>query len=278
MTLNDADILKAKILIVDDQEANVRLLEQLLRKSGYVDVSSTMDSRAVCDMHQAHHYDLILLDLLMPGMDGFAVLEALKAIETDGYVPVLVITAQPAHKVRALQAGAKDFVSKPIDLLEVKTRIHNLLEVRLLYRRLANYNRQLEQTVLERTSELRASEERFRRLMELSSDWHWEQDASGHYTKLSESALEMLGGRGDTSSDAADAGVRWNQAERASLEDYISARRPFLDFVYSRINADGSQQYFQVSGEPIFDNAGSYIGYRGIGIDVSERMRRDSGQ
>ena len=88
----------------------------------------------------------------------------------------LLIPAQPAHKLRALQAGAKDFISKPFDLLEVKTRIHNILEVRLLYKKLENYNELLERAVRERTAELRASEARFRRLTELASDWYWEQN------------------------------------------------------------------------------------------------------
>ncbi len=149
-----AEILNAGILIVDDQEANVRLLEQMLRSAGYARVTSTMDPRAVCDLYRDHRYDLILLDLQMPGMDGFQVMEELKAIETDSYIPVLVITAQPGHKLRALASGAKDFIGKPFDLLEVKTRIHNLLEVRLLYKKIGKYNKELEQTVRERTGEL----------------------------------------------------------------------------------------------------------------------------
>ena len=131
--LSNAEILNAGILIVDDQEANVRLLEQMLRNAGYTRISSTRDPRAVCALHLDNHYDLILLDLQMPGMDGFQVMESLKAIETDGYLPVLAVTAQPAHKLRALQCGAKDFVSKPFDLVEVLMRVHNLLEVRLLH-------------------------------------------------------------------------------------------------------------------------------------------------
>ena len=95
-----------------------------------------------------------------------------------------MITAQPGHKLRALQAGAKDFVSKPFDLIEVQTRIHNMLEVRLLYKQLENYNKVLEQTVAERTAELRESEARFRRLTELASDWYWEQDEKGNFTKV----------------------------------------------------------------------------------------------
>lgn len=269
--INATDILKAKILIVDDLEANVRLLEQVLSSAGYTDVASTRDPREVSALHRKNHYDLILLDLAMPGMDGFQVLDSLKAIETHGYVPVLVITAQPGHKLRALQAGAKDFVSKPFDLIEVKTRIHNLLEVRLLYKQIENHNRLLEQTVQDRTAELRASEARFQRLAELSSDWYWEQDASGRFTQVSGPALEMLGIRGDGAPGAPTEG--WNEAERAQLEAHIAARRPFLDFVYSRAHADGSRQYFQVSGEPIFDALGGYAGYRGIGMDVTARMR-----
>jgi len=152
--VESADILNAAILVVDDQEANVRLLEQMLRNAGYVAISTTTDPTRVCELYRRNRYDLILLDLQMPGMDGFQVMEGLKAIETDSYVPVLVITAQPGHKLRALEAGAKDFISKPIDLVEVKTRIHNLLEVRLLYKKTENYNKVLEQTVQERTGEL----------------------------------------------------------------------------------------------------------------------------
>ena len=106
---------------------------------------------------------------------------------------MLVITAQPGHKLRALQAGAKDFISKPFDLVEVKTRIHNMLEVRLLYRKLESYNKELEQTVQERTAELRESEARYRSLTELASDWYWEQDENGTFTKVSGPVLEMLG-------------------------------------------------------------------------------------
>lgn len=271
--VNLAAILDAKVLIVDDQEANVQLLERMLSGAGHTNVSSTMDPRAVCELHREHRYDVILLDLLMPGMDGFAVLEALKAVEPEGYVPVLVITAQPGHKLRALKAGAKDFISKPFDLFEVRTRIHNLLEVRLLYQELADHNRRLEQVVLDRTADLRESEERFRRLTELSTDWYWEQDAGGRLVNVSGPALEMLGIRGDGTPFAAVEGVRWNATERAALEANIVARRPFLDFVYSRVNADGSRQYFQVSGEPIFGPSGAYCGYRGIGTDVTGTVR-----
>ncbi len=126
----ESDIAGARILVVDDQEANVSLLTQLLDAAGYTCVSSTMNPQEVCALHRKHRYDLILLDLQMPGLDGFQVMEGLKTNAADSYLPVLVITAQPGHKLRALQAGAKDFISKPFDLVEVTTRIRNMLEVR----------------------------------------------------------------------------------------------------------------------------------------------------
>src|SRR5579859_6911465 len=149
--VSSADILNAKILVVDDKEVNVRLIEGVLRGAGYASIESTTNPNEVCELHRKNRYDLILLDLQMPGMDGFQVMEGLKTNETDGYLPVIVLTAQPGHKLRALQAGARDFISKPFDLVEVKTRIHNMIEVRLLYKELENHSRVLERTVEERT-------------------------------------------------------------------------------------------------------------------------------
>ncbi len=138
----------AGILIVDDESCNVQLLEQMLSNAGYTNVSSTQDPQSVSALHSANHYDLILLDLKMPEMDGFEVMDSIRSDKDSDYLPVIVISAQPDHKLRALQAGAKDFISKPFDLLEVKTRIHNMLEVRLLHRQLAAKNRELEAIAL----------------------------------------------------------------------------------------------------------------------------------
>jgi serine phosphatase RsbU (regulator of sigma subunit) len=147
--LRSADIRNARILVVDDKEANVRLLDGMLRASGYVCVESTTNPSEVRELHRKNHYSLILLDLQMPAMDGFQVMEGLKEIEQDGYLPVLVITAQPDHKLRALEAGAKDFLSKPFDLAELRARVHNILEVRLLHLEAKNHSKVLEDTVRE---------------------------------------------------------------------------------------------------------------------------------
>ena len=143
------DILNARILIVDDKEPNILLLAGILRVAGYASVESTTDPNGVCELHRKNRYALILLDLQMPGMDGFQVMEGLKEIEKDGYLPVLVITAQPSHKLRALEAGAKDFVSKPFDLAEFRVRVHNIVEVRLLHLRAKKHREVLEATLRE---------------------------------------------------------------------------------------------------------------------------------
>ncbi len=273
MMITESEIFNASILIVDDRQANVQLLEELLSDTGYTAVSSTMNPKAVCALHQQNHYDLILLDLQMPEMDGFEVMQALKVDAGDLYLPVLVITAQPGHKLRALQAGARDFVSKPFDLVEVQTRIHNMLEVRLLYKKLEAYSQVLEQTVLERTAELRESEARFRRLTELASDWYWEQNESGAFTSVSGPVPELLG-LGVTSflgPDRIGDASGWSDVEREQLQAKIAAREPFLDFHFGRDNADGSRQHFRVSGEPMFNASGAYTGYRGIGVEVDAK-------
>jgi putative two-component system response regulator len=152
--IRPCDILHGKVLIVDDQEASVLLLEVMLRRAGYVSITSTMDSGEVCELHRKNRFDLILLDLQMPGMDGIQVMEGLKNIEPESYLPVLVITAQAGHKLRALEAGAKDFISKPFELAEVLARVHNLLETSLLYKELRHCNSVLEHRVRDRAADL----------------------------------------------------------------------------------------------------------------------------
>jgi len=143
----------------------------------------------------------------------------------------------------------------------------------LLYKKLENYNTLLEQTVQERTAELRESEARYRSLTELASDWYWEQDEKGNFTKVSGPVLEMLGIRVPALLGEANGAqvAGWNEAERELLQANIAARQPFLDFVFSRVNADGSKQKFQVSGEPMFNQSSRFIGYRGIGVELSAK-------
>ena len=267
--VTDDELFDARLLLVDDQPTNLQLLEQMLASAGYRDVRSTSQPRQVLDLHREHDFDLIVLDLQMPGMDGFEVMDQLRSIERDPYLPVLVLTAQPSQKLRALQAGARDFVGKPFDVVELQTRIRNMVEVRLLHRRLAFHNERLELAVQERTAELRESEERFKRLVELATDWYWEQDAEGRFTRVSAPALELLG-------MAEPDAVAWVADATSALDAKLAARLPFLDFVYRRTMPDGAVQVLQASGEPSFDATGRFLGYRGIGTDVTAREGADA--
>lgn len=171
--ISASEILHGKILIVDDQQGNILLLERILRGAGYDSISSTLDANKVCELHRMNRYDLILLDLEMPGagFSGFQVMEGLKKIETlenllesipkhrfqvnegleeiepGGYLPVIVITAHPEHKLHALKAGAKDFICRPFEMSELLARVHNMLEVRLLHVETQSYISALEHKV-----------------------------------------------------------------------------------------------------------------------------------
>ena len=274
MIIDPADILAARILIVDDQASNIVMFSQLLQQAGYTNVSSTLEPNEVIGLHHAHGYDLILLDLVMPEMDGFAVMEALKKRTRDHYLPVIVLTAEPGHKVQALQAGARDFISKPFDLLEVTTRIHNMLETRLLYRQLGFYNESLEGMVATRTAQLSASEARFRALTELASDWYWEQNETGEFTTVSGPVEEVMGLRMTALFGSQDTAAQtgWNDTERQALHAMIAARHPFHDVEFSRTTAEGGLQRFRVSGEPMFNDQCRFIGFRGIGAELKSRV------
>jgi diguanylate cyclase (GGDEF)-like protein/PAS domain S-box-containing protein len=188
--ISPSDIRRARILVVDDEPVNVQLLEFLLKSSGYENVSSTTDPRQVATLHLQHGYDLIILDLHMPHMDGFQVMEALKPMERESWLPVLVVTAEPDKKLAALEAGARDFIGKPFDTVEVLTRIRNLLEVRLFHRESREHGARMERTVRERTAEL----QRFRGAMDATSDAIFLVDArSMAMLDVSDGACRMLG-------------------------------------------------------------------------------------
>ena len=192
MRISLSDSRRARIHVVAAEPGNVQLLEYLLKTTGYENVFSTNDPRQVVSLHLKHRFDLIILDLHMPGMDGFDVMEALKPLESDSWLPVLVVTAEPDKKLAALEAGARDFIGKPFDTVEVMTRIRNLLEVRLLHRESRDYGAQLEREVRERTAELA----RFRGAMDATPDAIFDLIAAGtplrHVTTPEEFADAVL--------------------------------------------------------------------------------------
>jgi PAS domain S-box-containing protein len=290
--IDSVDILSATILIVDDLDANVRLLSRMLVSAGYTSVTSTMDPLEVCELHRQHRYDLILLDLLMPGMNGFQVLEGLKEIEPDSYPPVLVITAQPDQKLRALQAGARDFVSKPFDLAEVLVRVHNMLEVRLLHKALHKYNDVLEQRVRERTAAmaeeievrkqaeeaLLVSEARYRRLVESVTDYIYSVKVKeGHAisTIHGPACVAVTGHNPEEFSADPDLWYRMvyeEDREGVMMQSrYIFAGNIPPPVEHRIMHKDGSIRWVRNTPVPFFDKDGQLVAYDGMISDITER-------
>jgi putative two-component system response regulator len=158
--ISEDKILQAKILIVDDEPMSIRLLGKILAKAGYANVTPVTDSRQVLPLYQKIQPDLLILDLCMPHLDGFGVMDQLRSLTGDVYLPIIVISSEehPERKHKALKSGAKDFLNKPYDQMEVLIRIRNIIEVRLLYNQTKADNVHLEQKVVERTQELFATE------------------------------------------------------------------------------------------------------------------------
>ncbi len=154
----EISIHNAKILIVDDEPINIRILQKALHRENYQCIDTTTDPREVDALYRKNFYDLVLLDIQMPYLDGFSVMKQLKTIDAQRktYSPVLVLTAQTDRETRlkALQQGAKDFLTKPFDMTEALHRIYNLLEVKLLHNQAYHQNKILEQKVRHRTDAL----------------------------------------------------------------------------------------------------------------------------
>jgi PAS domain S-box-containing protein len=256
--IDPSEIHEASILIVDDQEANVALLEQMLRGEGYTSIASTMDPTEVCSLHHKNHYDLILLDLQMPGMDGFEVMEALKKIETGTYLPVLVITAQPGHKLRALRSGAKDFVSKPFDLGEVLIRVYNMLEVRLLHR-----------------NEIVLKNARLENSQRIAGIGDWEYDFEHHCLLWSEEVYRILAiSREDT---APNSEIFYRRVHPDDLAFVLRQKkaaaegRRRVEFEHRVIRPDGKIRHIHQVTAMTFDAKGHPLRESGTLQDVTAR-------
>ena len=196
-------ITRARILIVDDQAPNIRLLERLLTSAGYHRLYSTTAPEQVTTLMQQVSPDLILLDLHMPGLDGFGVMQQLQErLSAERYLPILVVTADLSVEVRqrALGAGARDFLNKPFDAVEALLRIRNLLTTRFLYLQLDKYNRGLEATVQERTRKLEIARVEILERLALAAEFR--DDNTGEHTRrvgrVSGAIARELGLAGDT--------------------------------------------------------------------------------
>ena len=271
--ISAAAILNGRILIVDDQRTNVQLLDLMLRRAGYANVSTTTDPTSVCALHRENRFDLILLDLQMPGMDGFAVMEELQEIEIGNYLPVVVVTAQPAHKLRALRAGAWDFVSKPFEQSEVLTRIRNMLEVRLLHEACRKHERQLEEQVAARTAELCRSEVMFRELASNIPEALWIRDMEQQTVQYVNPAWQKLSGLCALPGDSLDKAFQmihpddlpWVSHERRKASGAHSSNE------YRLVRPDHSERWVHTRSFPITNPTGGAPLIVEIIEDVTQR-------
>lgn len=182
--MNKDPIEAARFLIVDDEVANVAVLEQMLEQWGCVNVVSTTDGREALALYTEYRPDIMLLDLMMPHLDGFAVMEALRPLlAAEGYMPILVLTADTSipTKRRALAAGATDFLTKPFDAVELSLRVRTLVQTRFLHQQLAEQNRLLETRVQQRTQELAQAEIDAVACLALAAEFR--DDDTGHHTQ-----------------------------------------------------------------------------------------------
>jgi putative two-component system response regulator len=177
-------ILAASILMVDDEESNLELLRRILEPVGFQDLRETADPFKVLPLCQLDQPDLVLLDIAMPGKNGFEVLgEIREYMGEEEYLPVLVLTSDhsPDTKRQALSAGAQDFLTKPLSPAEVRLRVRNLLETRFLHLALRDHNRLLEERVRERTAELEEAHKEI--LARLARAAEYRDDETGEHTR-----------------------------------------------------------------------------------------------
>ncbi len=271
------DILIARILIVDDQSANISILKLILGGAGFRSIDSTLDSREVCDLHRKHRYDLILLDLLMPGMYGFQVIEALKEIEPEDDLPVLVISAQPDYKMRAMQAGAKAFISKPLRRTEVVSQVNTFLQARLA-RKAANADRSaVEQAMHERSATLRDSEELFRQIVTCSPDALWIRDVKGDLIHYVSPAWEKVTGQGLAAGDLPEnafSSVHPDDLPRV-LRETGEQQHGGVDLECRVVRPDLSVGWVHLRTFPVRDSKQQIVQVAGIMEDITARRSVD---
>ncbi len=254
----------ASILIVDDEPANVQLVRALLQQAGYTNLRTTTDSREVAGLYKELEPDLILLDLRMPHLDGFQVMQQLSLIERDNYLPILVLTAETDREVRlrALESGAKDFLIKPLDRVEVLTRISNMLEVRLLQNNLRDQNRILDEKVEARTRELRDTQLEI--VQRLGSAAEYRDDETGAHIKRLSLFAVVLGkavGLDETDIEILENAIPMHDVGKIGIPDSVLLKPGKLDDAewetmrsHATIGASvlaGSSSYLLISAQAI---------------------------
>jgi PAS domain-containing protein len=262
-----SEILESRVVIVGEKPTKTRWLKDTLSSAGYQHVSALRDPRSLSKLHLVSPIDLVVVQADEPGSASIAVVDSLHCVEATIQMPLLLVASPKALAASVLPPAVKSVITLPMDRVEVALRIRSLLELRLLETKLRQTLQEMEQTVFQRTAELRAHAASYRYLTELASDWFWEQDANGCFVKASGPVLEILGLAKDLHANAA-----WNQPEREALRNKISSNEAFLDQPVSRVDDDGVKRTFLVSGEPIFNRRCEITGYRGVGLERRESL------
>lgn len=218
------DILNAQILIVDDQAANILLLKKILQKAGYQNIHSTMDARQATRLYVEHNIDLLLLDIRMPYLDGFKVMDELKNTLGEDYLPILVLTAELTSetKNKALNSGAKDFLTKPFDSLEILLRVNNIIEVRLLHKKIIKQNQELEEKVKARTKALEQSQIEIIQRLGLAAEYK-DNETGNHVLRMSKASqlLAQAAGLSDVEVDMIISAAPMHDIGKIGIPDSI---------------------------------------------------------
>ena len=274
----------ARVLIVDDEKSIRRTLGEFLRKAGY-DVVEAEDAETALAQLRAAVFDVVVSDIILPRVNGVELLRLIQGTAPD--VQVVMMTGEPTVETaaEALRLGAADYLFKPIDKAAILRATGNAARIKELEdtrRRLEAENQahreRLEQLVVERTSQLQASEARFRGLVETAFDWVWEVDAQSRYTYASPRIFDVLGYRpeevqGHTPFDF----MPDDEARRvkAVFEPIAARREPFVMLENANRHRDGHLVILESSGMPIVSPTGQFLGYRGMDRDITKRKQAE---
>jgi len=272
--IQDLDIFNARILIVDDSQRNITLLETMLSDAGYTSFVSIKDPRKTTSLYTSFKPDLIILDINMPDMDGFQVMKMLQTMNKDDYVPVLVITAQQdkSTRLKSLQSGAKDFLTKPFDLTETLMRIRNMLEVRLLHNQVHDQNALLERKVMERTKDLSDAQ----RIAQMGN-WVW--DIVSDNLSWSDEVYRIFGFQPQEFEATYEQFLRSiHPDDRESIETAIKKtmydKIPYM-IEHRIVLPDGSERTVSEQAEVDFDENGKPIRMIGTVQNITELKKRE---
>ncbi|MBC8548108.1 MAG: response regulator [Candidatus Brocadiales bacterium] len=272
--IQDQDILNARILIIDDSQRNIALLETMLSDAGYTSFVSITDPRKTMSLYTSFKPDLIILDINMPDMDGYQVMKMLQSTNTNDYVPVLVITAQQdkCTRLKSLQSGAKDFLTKPYDTTETVMRIRNMLEVRLLHNQTHDQNALLEQKIRERTKDLSDAQ----RIAQMGN-WVW--DIVSNKIHWSDEIYRIFGlnpREFDATYDRFMDFVHPDDKEvvRRSVNDAIYESAPYK-IEHRIVLSDGTERIVHEQAEVTFDENGKPLKMIGTVQDITDLKKRE---